>query len=67
MNDMETAELLALATAFDERVEWDVAGWHAALSDLPWRAARDAVITFYRRSERQITAADIRRHIEEDR
>jgi len=58
----ETALLLAVAAAFDARTigDADVNAWHAALYDLEFTAAREAVIAHYRRNDERITPAQIR-------
>lgn len=65
MNRSEIAQLLAMAAAYDRRTvgEADVEAWHAALDDLRWMDARDAVIAHYRGSREWIMPADIREHV----
>lgn len=62
MNRTETDVLLSVAAAFDYRTigEADTHAWHAALYDLDFTTAREAVIAHYRRTDDRITPAQIR-------
>jgi hypothetical protein len=57
----ETIDLLALAAAFDRRNigEADSVAWHAALGDIPFADAQEAVIGHYRQSREFIMPADV--------
>ena len=57
----ETIDLLALAAAFDRRNigESDSVAWHAALGDIPFADAQEAVIGHYRESREFIMPADV--------
>lgn len=65
MTAEEIAAILATAAAYDARTvgEADIIAWHAALSDLPYTQARDAVIEHYRTETRRIMPADIRARV----
>ena len=57
----ETAELLAVAAAYDQRTvgDLDVGAWHATIGDLPYPDARTAVIAHYRHTSRRLMPADV--------
>lgn len=65
MNRSQTAALLAMCAAYDQRTigETDVAAWHAALDDINAEDARRAVIGHYREQTQRIMPADIRRGV----
>ena len=56
MTPSETAKVLAAAAAFDQRTVGtaDVAAWHAALHELDYADARDAVARHYRATAERI-------------
>jgi len=61
----QTIDILAVAAAFDRRTigEGDAVAWHAALSDLSFIEARDAVIAHYRDRRDWIMPADVRQRV----
>lgn len=63
MTPPEAAALLAVIATYDRRnlADGDVHAWHAALSDLPFHACRDAVIEHYRRETCWLMPAHLRR------
>lgn len=62
MTPAQTAELLALAAAFDRRTlgKTDVLAWHTVLTDIDYEAAKQAVTQHYATETRWIMPADIR-------
>lgn len=62
MTKAEVARILAVAAAFDQRTtgEEDDIAWLAAIGDLNFTDAREAVIAHYRESRERIMPADIR-------
>jgi len=74
MTRSETAKLLALCAAYDQRTigEADVEAWHEAL-DCPWvpgigpDEAQAAVIVHYRHGSQRITPADVIKLVKADR
>lgn len=62
MTPAETAELLGFCAAFDRRTvgKADVLAWQTVLADLPFDAARQAVIQHYATETRWIMPANIR-------
>jgi hypothetical protein len=52
----ETARVLAAAASFDQRTvgQSDIAAWHAALSELEFADARDAVVRHYRATSERV-------------
>lgn len=65
MNLTETAALLALAAAYDNRTVTDdaVHAWRDLLADLPPADARDAVLAHYRRCRDWLMPADVVAHV----
>lgn len=61
MNKAETARLLGMAAAYDYRTVGpaDVEAWHAALGDVPFDAAREALIQHYRESTDRLMPAHL--------
>lgn len=65
MTKAQVARLLAVCAAFDQRTtgpEDDVA-WLAAVGDLDFTEAREAVIAYYRENRERIWPADIRERV----
>lgn len=62
MNLTETAKLLTMCAAFDQRTigEADVAAWQATLDDLRFEDCREAVIAHFRNSASRIMPHDVR-------
>jgi hypothetical protein len=69
MNATEVTALLAICASFDNRKPntETVTAWTAALGDLGFIAARDAVVAHYQESREWIMPADIRRRVRADR
>jgi hypothetical protein len=65
MTPAETAEVLAMAAAFDRRTvgRSDVAAWHAVLGDLDAADVRAAVTEHYRDSRDWLMPADVRTRV----
>lgn len=61
MTPAETAELLALAAAYDQRTvgEFDVGAWHELLRDTDQGDARTAVLDHYRVHRERVMPADV--------
>ena len=64
MTPAETAKVLAAAAAFDQRTVGtsDVAAWHAALGELDYPDARDAVTRHYRTTAERIMPVHVLEH-----
>ena len=70
----DTAKLLALCAAYDQRTigEADVEAWHESL-DCPWvpnidlEEAHAAVISHYRETQQRIAPADVIKRVKADR
>jgi hypothetical protein len=62
MNHSQTATLLAMCAAYDQRTigETDVTAWQAALDDTDPDDARTAVINWYKRTRDRIAVSDVR-------
>lgn len=62
MNETETAAILAVAALYDNRslTEETVIAWHATLEDLDFTQAKNAVVEYYRRSDKYLMPAHIR-------
>lgn len=69
MNRAETARLLTMCAAYDNRTpsEAAVIAWHEALADLAFEDAKTAVVDHYRASREWIMPADVRQRIVEIR
>lgn len=69
MTPAETARVLAAAAAFDQRTvgTGDVAAWHAALHELDYADARDAVTRHYRTTAQRIMPVHVLHYAEEIR
>lgn len=72
MNRAETAQLLTLCAAYDNRTlgDADVLAWAQVLGDLPYTDAQNAVTAHYATETRRIMPADVRagvRRIRRDR
>ncbi|MEU1736496.1 hypothetical protein [Streptosporangium sp. NPDC020145] len=65
MTPEETIDLLSLAASFDRRTvgRADVMAWHAAVGDLDFADARDAVVAHYRDNREWIMPADVRKRV----
>jgi hypothetical protein len=63
MNPEEVIDLLTTAAAYDRRTvgDADVIAWSAAVGDLDFADARDAVVQHYRDSREWLMPADVRR------
>jgi hypothetical protein len=61
----EVGALLAICAAFDYRNPGaiDLEAWEAAVGDLAFADAREAVVTHYRSSRERIMPADVRRGV----
>lgn len=61
----EVCDILAVAAAYDRRTigEADSEAWEAAVGDLPFRDARDAVVAHYRESREWVMPSDIRQRV----
>lgn len=64
MTPAQTARVLAAAAAFDQRTvgHADVAAWHAALGELDYEDARDAVTRHYRRTAERVMPVHVLEH-----
>lgn len=62
MKHSETALLLAMCAAYDQRTigETDVSAWQAALHDIDLGDARAAVVAWYQRTRDRIAVSDVR-------
>lgn len=62
MNLTETAKLLTMCAAFDQRTigEADVSAWQATLDDLRFEDCREAVVAHFRNSSGRIMPNDVR-------
>ncbi len=69
MTPAETARVLAAAAAFDQRTVGtaDVAAWHAALSELDYADARDAITRHYRTTTDRVMPVHVLHFAEEIR
>jgi hypothetical protein len=69
MTKAEVARLLAVAAAFDQRTsgEEDDIAWLAAIGDLNFNDARNAVIAYYRECRERIMPVDVRERVAEIR
>lgn len=69
MNHAETTALLAICASFDNRKPnpESVTSWLAALGDLDFAAARDAVIDYYQTNRDWIMPADVRGRVHRER
>lgn len=69
MNTAETTALLAICSSFDSRKPnpETVTAWTAAIGDLEFTAARDAVVAHYQESREWIMPADIRGRVRRER
>lgn len=62
----ETVDVLTVAAAYDRRTigQADAIAWHAAIGDLPFRDARQAVIDHYRESTDWLMPAHVRERVD---
>lgn len=69
MTPADTARVLAAAASFDQRTVGtaDVAAWHAALGELDYADARDAVTRHYRTTAERIMPVHVLHFAEEIR
>lgn len=69
MSPAETARVLAAAAAFDQRTvgKSDVAAWHAALGEIEYADARDAVVRHYRATAERVMPVHVIHHAAEIR
>lgn len=69
MTPADTARVLAAAASFDQRTVGtaDVAAWHAALHELDYQDARDAVVRHYRTTAERIMPVHVLHFAEEIR
>lgn len=65
MTKAQVARLLAVCAAFDQRTsgEEDDVAWLAAIGDLDFAEARDAVIGYYQENRERIMPSDIRQRV----
>jgi hypothetical protein len=61
----ETAKLLALCAAYDNRTTGraDTAAWHQVVGDFTYADAQAAVVAYYRDNRERIMPADVRRGV----